>query len=54
MKWYYYIPGVSGLVNLVWERRCRIRFERDRRQACRFNVAPTHNAIILNPDRYVR
>ncbi len=54
MRWYYYIPGVSGLVNLIRERRCRARFERERRQACRYNVTPTHNAIIFNTERYVR
>ncbi len=43
MKWYYYIPGVSGLVNLYRARRCRQKFERERRQACRHNVTYTRD-----------
>jgi len=42
MKWYYYIPGVSFLVDLYWE----IRNERESREAClrnlRNNLCTTH------------
>ena len=42
MKWYYYIPRVSFLVNLYWELRC----ERESRELCvrctRNNLCLTH------------